>query len=190
MVEYKVKHKRSSVEGKVPTTDQLEAGEIAINNFAGNEFISILNSAGQIITHSLSDKLDDTKDALNKHQARNDNPHGVTKEQVGLGKVDNTTDLEKPLSTVQTAAINSKLNNAENGGVVNNLTTNDSQKALSAAQGIELAKKISEMTDGAIDGLQALEQRVSSVEEEISSCTAYIDNTLDPKASELLEMTV
>lgn len=187
---YKILHKRSSVDGKVPSADQLEAGEIAINNFAGNEFISILNSEGEVVSHSLSDKLDDAKDALNKHQARNDNPHGVTKEQVGLGNVDNTADLEKPLSTAQAAALNSKLDNADNGGVVNDLTTNDSQKALSAAQGVALSKKISEMTGGAVAGLEALEQRVSVVEEEISTCTSYIDDILDPKASELLALTV
>ena len=33
---------------------------------------------------------------IQMHEDRTDNPHGVTKEQVGLDKVDNTSDLEKP----------------------------------------------------------------------------------------------
>lgn len=39
------------------------------------------------------------------HLANRENPHNVTKEQVGLGKVDNTADSEKPVSTAQATAI-------------------------------------------------------------------------------------
>jgi hypothetical protein len=41
----------------------------------------------------------------NAHAARTDNPHGVTKAQVGLGNVDNTADLSKPVSTAQAAHV-------------------------------------------------------------------------------------
>ena len=42
---------------------------------------------------------------LQTHKNDKDNPHKVTKTQVGLGKVDNTSDAEKPVSTAQAAAI-------------------------------------------------------------------------------------
>lgn len=42
---------------------------------------------------------------LQTHKNDKDNPHEVTKTQVGLGKVDNTSDAEKPVSTAQAAAI-------------------------------------------------------------------------------------
>lgn len=42
---------------------------------------------------------------INSHTVRTDNPHGVTKAQVGLGNVDNTSDADKPVSTVQAEAI-------------------------------------------------------------------------------------
>lgn len=42
--------------------------------------------------------------AISAHAARTDNPHGVTKSQIGLGSVDNTADTDKPLSTAQAAA--------------------------------------------------------------------------------------
>lgn len=43
-------------------------------------------------------------DEINAHQADRDNPHHVTKSQVGLGNVNNTADLNKPIShAVQTA---------------------------------------------------------------------------------------
>lgn len=42
---------------------------------------------------------------IKAHTDRTDNPHGVTKEQVGLGNVDNTSDMDKPVSTAQAVAI-------------------------------------------------------------------------------------
>lgn len=39
--------------------------------------------------------------ALATHKSDNTNPHGVTKAQVGLGNVDNTSDADKPISTAQ-----------------------------------------------------------------------------------------
>lgn len=39
------------------------------------------------------------------HLANQENPHGVTKAQVGLGNVDNTSDENKPVSTAQEKAI-------------------------------------------------------------------------------------
>lgn len=44
---------------------------------------------------------------LNNHASRIDNPHQVTKTQVGLGNVDNTSDVNKPISSAtQTALTN------------------------------------------------------------------------------------
>lgn len=42
------------------------------------------------------------------HIADKTNPHSVTKAQVGLGNVDNTSDLSKPVSTATQSAINTK----------------------------------------------------------------------------------
>ena len=41
------------------------------------------------------------------------NPHGVTKAQVGLGNVDNTADINKPISTATQSALDSKLPTTE-----------------------------------------------------------------------------
>lgn len=42
---------------------------------------------------------------VNNHIANKSNPHTVTKSQVGLGNVNNTSDADKPVSTAQAAAI-------------------------------------------------------------------------------------
>lgn len=46
------------------------------------------------------------------HIANTSNPHNVTKTQVGLGDVDNTSDLNKPVSTAMQAALNTKANDS------------------------------------------------------------------------------
>lgn len=55
-------------------------------------------------------KLDEAKgyadSILTSHIDNKNNPHEVTKEQVGLGNVDNTSDMDKPVSTAQSDAIN------------------------------------------------------------------------------------
>ena len=56
---------------------------------------------------SLLEKADKTD--LNAHINNKSNPHAVTKSQVGLGNVDNTSDISKPISNATQAALNNKL---------------------------------------------------------------------------------
>lgn len=46
--------------------------------------------------------------AIEAHVAARDNPHNVTKAQIGLGNVDNTSDMDKPISSAVQAALNGK----------------------------------------------------------------------------------
>lgn len=43
---------------------------------------------------------------LSSHTTNKSNPHGVTKAQVGLGNVDNTSDANKPISSATQTALN------------------------------------------------------------------------------------
>ena len=45
------------------------------------------------------------KDSLDVHIADKANPHNVTKAQVGLGNVDNTADIDKPISNAMESAL-------------------------------------------------------------------------------------
>lgn len=51
-----------------------------------------------------------TTDSLNTHLADTTNPHSVTKAQVGLANVNNTSDLDKPISTATQNALNTITN--------------------------------------------------------------------------------
>ena len=57
------------------------------------------------VTAVLSSEQYASYDDLQDHIADADNPHKVTKAQVGLGSVDNTRDVDKPVSVAQAEAI-------------------------------------------------------------------------------------
>lgn len=50
----------------------------------------------------------DKVSAYDSHLENTSNPHSVTKTQVGLGNVDNTSDMNKPISTATQAALDAK----------------------------------------------------------------------------------
>ena len=154
---------------KLPTSEQIEYGEIAINYLKDNETISIKNSADEIVTFKSNKVLEKT---LNDHVSNYDNPHQVTKGQIGLGNVNNTSDLEKPLSNAATTELNKKINS---GDVVDNLTTNDSTKPLSANQGKVLKVMIDGIGGGQAGDISDLLARVSALEEELEKGIAMAD---------------
>lgn len=62
---------------------------------------------------------------LNAHVISKSNPHNVTKSQVGLSNVDNTSDMDKPVSTATQLALNSGLAskaNADHHHTIANIT--------------------------------------------------------------------
>lgn len=79
------------------------------------------------------------------HRGKTDNPHGVTKAQVGLGSVDNTSDASKPVSTATQTALNLKVAITD---IRDNLTSLDTNKPLSANQG--------KILKGLIDDINAI----------------------------------
>ena len=60
---------------------------------------------------SWNSKTDDS--TVDSHIAKTDNPHNVTKAQVGLSNVDNTDDLSKPISTDTQDALDLKANKSQ-----------------------------------------------------------------------------
>ena len=54
---------------------------------------------------------------LTAHTSNTSNPHSVTKAQVGLGNVDNTSDLNKPISTATQTALDGKLDDTQFSGL-------------------------------------------------------------------------
>lgn len=59
----------------------------------------------KVVGDALQQLATSLTETLNAHLEDTDNPHQVTKSQVGLGNVNNTADRDKPVSTAQAEAI-------------------------------------------------------------------------------------
>lgn len=117
------------------------------------------------------------------HAARTDNPHGVTKSQVGLGNVDNTSDMDKAVSTATAAALDTKENTISAGttgqyfrgdktwaqldkssvGLSNVDNTSDANKPISTAVQTALGSKV-DLVDNKVP-TQYLPSYVDNVQE-------------------------
>ena len=73
-----------------------------------------------------AEKLPTLQSTINAHIENENNPHSVTKAQVGLSNVDNTSDLAKPVSTATQTALNGKANTS---GTYPNLTVGKATNA-------------------------------------------------------------
>lgn len=85
-------------------------------NAATTSQAGVMSSADKTKLNGLKDQAGITSDIdavqtnLETHINNKSNPHEVTKDQVGLSEVDNTSDANKPISTATQNALNSKFN--------------------------------------------------------------------------------
>lgn len=70
---------------------------------------NLLASGGYVLTEDMTAAINTVTTAVDDHKADKNNPHSVTKAQVGLSNVDNTADTEKPVSTPQKSYIDNKV---------------------------------------------------------------------------------
>lgn len=83
---------------QTPDGDKMSWEDVEISDVTGLQ-TELNGLQGQITTN---------KDTMDSHISNTNNPHNVTKAQVGLGNVDNTSDLNKPISTATQTALNGK----------------------------------------------------------------------------------
>lgn len=65
------------------------------------------DSSNPIANKAVVEALNGLSTDITDHKNNKQNPHSVTAAQIGLGNVDNTSDMDKPVSTAQGAAIGS-----------------------------------------------------------------------------------
>ena len=93
---------------------------------------AIVDSTGDSSTKAISQRaatlgINTIQNNLNTHILDKNNPHQVTKAQIGLGNVDNTSDLDKPVSTAVRAALNDYLLVANVDSSLNSTSVNPVQ---------------------------------------------------------------
>lgn len=80
--------------------------------------INIIDAGDYYESGNVEDALQEVAADLDGHIADLSNPHVVTKAQVGLGNVDNTSDLNKPISTATQAALDLKYDASNPAGYI------------------------------------------------------------------------
>ncbi len=95
--------------GGTTTTTYHRRPMSALYNYIKGKLDSVYQSKGNYLTshQDISSKANVTD--LTSHTTNKSNPHSVTKTQVGLGNVDNTSDASKPISTATQSALDLKL---------------------------------------------------------------------------------
>lgn len=139
-------------------------------------------AAEQLLSTSLNEEIARAKaeeqknaQAISDHTTNKENPHAVTKEQVGLGNVDNTADSAKPVSIAQAAAIADAKEagtNAQSAIDTHAADKNNPHSVTKAQLGLEnvdntsdLNKPVSTATQEALNTIQAvLDKKVDKVD--------------------------
>lgn len=70
-----------------------------------NDLLEAINTNHEATTDEINNNLIQLRQDFGDHLIDYSNPHKVTKAQIGLDKVDNTTDLEKPISVATQEAL-------------------------------------------------------------------------------------
>lgn len=95
---------------------------------------SVLSALGKI-----QKQITDNLSTLTNHTGNTSNPHYVTKSQVGLGNVDNTSDADKPVSTATSTALGNKVDKITGKGLsTEDYTTGEKSKLAGIASGAEV----------------------------------------------------
>lgn len=90
-----------NLEGRIQDTDDNLAKEVENRKGEINRVEKLISD--ETATRAQADTNVNAK--VDSHITNKSNPHGVTKAQVGLGNVNNTSDTDKPVSTAQATAI-------------------------------------------------------------------------------------
>lgn len=100
-------------------------GHLAKTDLTNVETSTITNKIGlsNYLLSSTASTTYATKTSLSTHTSNTNNPHSVTKSQIGLGNVDNTSDADKPISTLTQTALNGKQATLVGSGTGQNIKT-------------------------------------------------------------------
>ena len=184
----------------VEISQSIALGETSTTAYPGNKGKAneeaIINeiSRAQREEQSIQDSIDEEivrakrvetniQDSHNRHITDYNNPHKVTKDQVGLGNVDNTSDVNKPISDAQQREFN-----RINQYLLNN-TDNINSALLDVANIKSTVNSLSqeyEHTNGRLDTIDSsitnINSNITSINRNIESTVSRIDRDLSTKA--------
>ena len=134
-------HKSSSNPHNI-TKDTIGLGNVDDTSDLDKPISTAVQEALNTLGNTIDTGLTTSSEELRAHIRNKENPHNVTAELLGLGLVDNTRDLEKPISYAVQTALEGKVSYED---IKDTLASTETSKALSARQGSILDGKISEI---------------------------------------------
>ena len=131
-----------------------------------------------------------TDAALAAHATATDNPHSVTKAQVGLGNADNTSDLNKPISSATQTALDLKGSAADVSQNASDIAANTTAIATKATPA-DVTQAVNDLINGAgtaYDTLSELGAAITANDSDIATILTTQSGKLS-KASNLSDLT-
>lgn len=130
------------------------------------------------VKEDLEQSIGEGSETLTSHIANKSNPHEVTKEQVGLGNVDNTADTDKPVSDATQALIDSTKNEL-NSSISSHVENKDNPHDVTKAQvGLDQVDNTSDLNKPVSTAQQ---EAINTAKEEINQVlTSHTSNTSNP----------
>ena len=125
-----------------------KTSELTARALAAGDKVIVATVAGDNVAATVGDDVS----ALQAADSRTDNPHAVTKDQVGLGSVDNTSDLDKPIGTLTQTALDA-LSAADSRTDNPHAVTKEQVGLGSVNNTSDLDKPISTLTQTALDAI-------------------------------------
>ena len=155
-----------------PATGETGKVYIAIDTnksyrWSGSIYVELAGGVVLGTTSETAYRGDRGQTAYNHSQLVSGNPHGVTKSDVGLGNVDNTSDTDKPVSSAQQAALDALTKSDVGLGNVDN--TSDTDKPVSTAQATAISAATGALTKsdvglGNVDNTSDVDKPVSTAQ--------------------------
>ena len=118
-----------------------------------------LDSLKPVQNKVIAQAINERKTAFENHRDSKENPHGVSKMQVGLGNVDNTSDENKPISKAQAEALGKLVEKVEGKALSTNDFTNAYKEKL---DGIEAGANKYALPDSGVTAPKIAAKAVSA----------------------------
>ena len=119
--------------GTVDLTPYATKSEVS-NTYATKEEVEENEKVTAESLVDLNSKLEDNETKIDTHISNKSNPHSVTKAQIGLGNVDNTSDANKPISNATKTELDKKIQTVSitgSGNAITNATISGTTLTLS-----------------------------------------------------------
>lgn len=112
-----------------------DTADIEVINRNSDSTDSILHNHADELIRLEADKA--TKAALAAHTDNTENPHALSKAQLGLSNVDNTADINKPLSTPQKKYVDESVQAAGGGDMLKSVYDTNNDGVVDAAHSLK-----------------------------------------------------